>query len=108
MKLSDKKISEYESVEYYLRQSIYTHDGLAILISCALSVCFLIDICFGFNFFPFGRRDDLGGTVVILITSPFLTFLMMVMMRQFSSSSRPIWAKLRFLLSIGFYFYLNF
>ena len=108
MKFSNERISEYESVKYYLLRSIYTHDGLAILISCVLSVCFLIDIYFGIYFFPFGHRDDLSGTVVILMSSPFLTFLMIVMMRQFSSNPRPIWAKLRFVMAMGFYFYLNF
>jgi hypothetical protein len=88
------RISEKLHIKSYVSKTLFTLDGKAWILTCLGSVVCLVDL--------------LLGTVLLLLFSPLLVFLILVRSRQLPFSSHSAFVWLRSILCVVVFFVVNF
>lgn len=101
-------IDERSHVTEYLRETTKTIDGLGWLVTCLLTLLFLLDVYFGTNIIPLRDASKPEKAMTLLMFSPILIFLILVWLRQFPFGRNVIASLIRAVLCIFVFLIINF
>lgn len=102
------KIDERLGVVAYVRLLLQEIDGRVWLAITLGSLISLLDYVSGLNIIPLREASDFGKTVVLLLFTPLIIFLVITTLRQLPFSSSVIASFGRALFCIFVFLLLNF
>ena len=95
-------------ISIYLRKTIFMADGLAWIGICIAALICGLDIFFGTKIFPIRDITDPEGTIVLLLFSPILIFIILILLRQLPFSNHRISLWMRVIFCVFSFLVINF
>lgn len=102
------RIDERMPVSVYIKAFVKEIDGKAWIFVSIASLIALIDVLAGTKLVPIRETIDFGKSLVLLVFTPLLAFLVVTMLRQLPLSSGIFSAWVRALACLGTFLILNF
>jgi len=102
------KLDERLSVGAYLKISNRTVDGGVWLLICFVTVICIADLLFKTNLIPLREATRPGKALVLLFFTPFLSFLVLVLLRQLPFSQISFCVLMRPGICSSLFLVLNF
>jgi len=101
-------LEEEMLVSKYMKTLVRNIDGMAWILVAIASVVMLVDVFAGMKIIPIRDTEDFAKTIVLIIFTPILSFLLIVVLRQLPLSSLALFEWARAVVCLGTLLILNF